>query len=453
MSSSLQHIPWSLILLLAIIALLVVWRRWQKRRIARWRKTLVPEIEERTSLSSEQDPHPVSSSPTPDSIATPRYWHQAPTSTFLLALIILVSIPVEILGQGEDSWALLRFGANFPSATLHHEPWRLISSMFLHGGLLHLAVNCYALYSLGRLVEQLYGSLRLWIIYMIAGMAGSFASAYFGGPYRISIGASGAIFGLLGAAVVVLLRLRGILPENWRKQAVINLVLVIGLNLYIGHTLPMVDNSAHLGGLLGGALMGLILVPRRPVSYSSWGYSMRRAFAALLALALVFTAVMVLITPPAKTLQQLPRQSFTQNNISVVGPAHWIKLKDDKLVLRDPLLRALIVEFDVGKIAENTSSLANEMDMLAKEQGEQLKKETEIRDVYLVSSPRLKLPTADTAQAILHLKLLNQSYYQIMLLRPQEKWGILVKILIPMAHLSDYQEILQNMAMSMQYTP
>ena len=157
--------------------------------------------------------------------------------------------------------ALIDLGAKYaPLMDLRGEWWRLASAMVLHAGLVHLGFNSYALYILGPEVERLYGWLRFTAIYLVAGLAGSVGSYIFGSVQSPAIGASGAIFGLIGATGGFSYASRHVLGEFARQ----NLKRVIGIaaiNLLIGFSLAGIDNYAHVGGLIAGALAGVLLVP------------------------------------------------------------------------------------------------------------------------------------------------------------------------------------------------
>jgi rhomboid protease GluP len=133
--------------------------------------------------------------------------------------------------------------------------------MFLHGGLLHLAFNGWALFQLGSLLELLMGSPRMILIYFASGIAGSLASATF--TQAPSVGASGAIFGLLGALIAFLLRRRGALTPQG-KSILMQLLFWAVINVFFGFSEAHIDNSAHLGGGAAGLLFGFLLPePRR----------------------------------------------------------------------------------------------------------------------------------------------------------------------------------------------
>ncbi len=136
-----------------------------------------------------------------------------------------------------------------------HEYWRLITAGFLHDGPLHLLFNMFALYILGRLLEPAIGRSRFAIIYFVSLLVGSFGALLLE-PNAPTVGASGAVFGLMGAAVVVM-RNRGVNPMES------GLGLWIGLNLLITFTIPNISIGGHIGGLLGGALAAFVMFDLR----------------------------------------------------------------------------------------------------------------------------------------------------------------------------------------------
>lgn len=137
--------------------------------------------------------------------------------------------------------------------------YRFLTAMFLHGGLLHIAFNGFALYSIGPEAERIYGTGRFLALYLIAGLAGGLASYTF--SPNLSVGASGAIFGLIGGLAIFYYVSRRTLGSLARQQLG-SLVTVIMLNLFIGFSGQNIDNWAHIGGLLGGAAVGWFLAPR-----------------------------------------------------------------------------------------------------------------------------------------------------------------------------------------------
>jgi rhomboid protease GluP len=377
----------------------------------------------------------------------PRIWQTAPATLLLLVTLILVHLVVELSGGSQSSWTLLRCGGNFKQATLHGEPWRLLTSIFLHGGVLHLAVNGYALYSLGRLVERLYGMLRFFSIYLLAGISGSAASAVLGEASRLSVGASGAIFGLLGATLVVMLWLRGLFPEGWRKQVIINLLVVLGLNLYIGYSLSMVDNAAHLGGLVGGALAGFFFVPGpRALTISRLPWLVKGVAGTLLVVSLL-AAVMVLVTSPAQTLARLPRHLVRRGGLAVECPEHWILAKRPSLELREPLVKLLIAEFAAIPL-EPEENLEQVQEQLAQQQIQEMKQQPEISGLVRRSSTTLSLVPQEASQLELQFSLLGQVYRQVIVFRRQGDFLLMIKLLIPVIYQEAYKEIFVHLVQS-----
>lgn len=178
-----------------------------------------------------------------------------------VTILLLVAIAAGYVLQLLYGEAFTDAGANFGPAIRQGEYWRLVTSMFLHGGLIHLALNGWALFQLGALLEMLMGSSRMLLIYFATGIAGSLASAMF--TQQKSVGASGAIFGLLGALIAFLLRRRGALTPQG-KSILMQLVGWAAINVFFGFSTPGIDNSAHLGGGAAGLLLGFVLPePRR----------------------------------------------------------------------------------------------------------------------------------------------------------------------------------------------
>jgi rhomboid protease GluP len=177
-----------------------------------------------------------------------------------------------------DPIEMLRWGAGYAPKTLHGEPWRLLTSTFLHYGLWHLGSNMYVLWSGGRLVEKMLGTSGFLAAYVVAGLAGGIASLLF--ERGIVAGASGAVFGVFGALGGYLLAGRRWVPRAFvvsLRRAVIEFVL---LNTLIGLVVPQISFWAHTGGLVGGFLVGLI-VARPPTPEGRRGSVMRAAAVAL----------------------------------------------------------------------------------------------------------------------------------------------------------------------------
>jgi membrane associated rhomboid family serine protease len=184
-----------------------------------------------------------------------------PVLTYVLIGISVVAFIGQVAGgasatgSGFGGSTLLQEGAISRFAIADGEYWRLLTAGFLHAGFFHLLFNMFSLYILGSLLEPAIGRLRFALIYFVSLLAGSFG-ALLVEPDALTVGASGAIFGLMGAAVIVM-RNRGISPMES------GLGLWIGLNLLITFTVPNISIGGHIGGLLGGGLAALVLFDLR----------------------------------------------------------------------------------------------------------------------------------------------------------------------------------------------
>lgn len=184
----------------------------------------------------------------------------APLTDVLLGINVVLFIVEVIRSKGNilaiTPQAMFGLGGLYPPAVAGGQYWRLISSMFLHEGLIHIAFNMYALYLIGTAIEITFGSVRFLAIYFVSGFLASVTSFVFGPALAVSIGASGAIFGLLGAWTVFNLRRRS------NPAAAANLRVAIGLiviNLIITFAIPGIAIFAHIGGLITGGVVGLLL--------------------------------------------------------------------------------------------------------------------------------------------------------------------------------------------------
>lgn len=189
-----------------------------------------------------------------------------------LLLASRLSQPSVLDGQLVDSFtaALYRLGAKENAAINAGQWWRLLTPMVLHGSLLHLLFNSWALYALGVEAERVYGTARFLAIYLLAGLAGSIASYTFN-PLSLSVGASGAIFGLLGALAAFSYASRALIGWEASKMQLGQMATLAVINLAFGF-IPgsNIDNSAHIGGLIVGGLAGLALAPRYFVDRRSY---------------------------------------------------------------------------------------------------------------------------------------------------------------------------------------
>ena len=161
--------------------------------------------------------------------------------------------------NSQNADVLIAYGAKYNQAILEGQYWRFVTPIFLHANILHVGLNMLNLIVLGVFVERIFGHLRFLLIYLVTGVISIVASFYFA-PQEISVGASGAIFGLVGAYSLFVFIHR----KAFRRggiPALLWLVLIIGINLGIGLVIPNVDNYAHLGGFLSGCILGWFFAP------------------------------------------------------------------------------------------------------------------------------------------------------------------------------------------------
>ncbi len=256
-----------------------------------------------------------------------------------------VWLVTELSGSSESSYTLAQFGANVPGLVKAGEWWRLVASVFLHIGPVHLLFNMYALYLFGAFVERLAGRWEMFVVFMVAGICGSAASTWLGNP-ALSAGASGAIMGLLGAAAVIAITFKSI-PKHVRRVYIFNFIFIAVLQLLFGFFEPHIDNFAHLGGLVGGALIGLLLRPagiagRRKTAFHVAGLAM-----ALVGAVSLFNVVRnvegggyPVKTPPLV----LVTREDPDRGWSVEVPGFWISLvQPERVQYEGPLGEVLLI--------------------------------------------------------------------------------------------------------------
>ena len=242
-----------------------------------------PPPEKRRTHPLEQTPQqpPSNSGETPPQQRHPVTLHipsVRPTVTYAILAINIGIFIIRALSPSLDEQFFL-FGANHQSdVLLNGQFYRLFTSMFLHASIygplgnialensLHLIFNCYILYQVGTSVERLFGHVRFGLVYFLGGLAGSIASAVLGDPRTYSVGASGAVFAVLGAELVYLYQHRKLLGV--RGQAQIRSVIMFmfinfafGALTGLGGSAIRVDNWAHLGGAIGGAALAWFIAP------------------------------------------------------------------------------------------------------------------------------------------------------------------------------------------------
>ncbi len=257
----------------------------------------------------------------------------APATRTLVALLValycvvdIVSVP-RLLGPATDSAdadivGLLLIGAKVDALIEAGEIWRLATAPFLHAGAFHLLLNVAALYVLGSIVENSLGVVAFWLVYLLGGLAGSVASYAF--SEAPSVGASGAVYALLGAAAAYGLMNRNRLPSRLKRLLVVSPVVWILLNVAVSLLVPNIDVAAHAGGLLLGALLAPLLGDRileRPPRLP------RALSAALLGTTAVVVLASLSVMAP-RVFGQMPRirsgiTQLSDGKIRVAVPDGW----------------------------------------------------------------------------------------------------------------------------------
>jgi len=191
-------------------------------------------------------------------ISSIKITNKSSVSIIIIALNILVFIIMVFAGLGFisfDGQDLYAWGANYRPAVVNGQWWRLLTNIFLHGGLMHLIFNMYGLLFVSIFLEPVLGRAKFIIAYFLCGLLASLASIWWH-PATLSVGASGAIFGLYGVLTALLTTNKA--DANSKKGLLINNAIFIGINLIIGFT-GGIDNAAHIGGLLAGFIIGYIM--------------------------------------------------------------------------------------------------------------------------------------------------------------------------------------------------
>jgi rhomboid protease GluP len=187
--------------------------------------------------------------------------NKQPITTTLVGMNVAVYVVMVLMGVppvSPTSLQLVKWGANWGPLSLGAEPWRMLASNYVHVGIIHIALNMWCLWNLGFLAERVFDPWSYVLTYTVCGLAGSLASLWWH-PLDVGAGASGAIFGLAGALISALYL--GHLPIS--KQAIQgtlkSLLLFAGYNLFFGQAIKVIDNSAHIGGLVAGLAIGAAL--------------------------------------------------------------------------------------------------------------------------------------------------------------------------------------------------
>ena len=193
---------------------------------------------------------------------------RATATWVLIAINVLLWLAMLPFGGSSDPNVLVRFGIKVNSLIVQGQFWRLVTPIFLHIGILHLAFNTYALYVFGPQIERFFGPARFLVIYLLSGISGVLLSFVL--SPRPAAGASGAIFGLIGTEVMFFYHYRNAFGQRGRQQ-LYNLLIVVGYNIAFTLTVPNIDVWGHVGGLLAGTVLGWGMMPHYAVAVTQRG--------------------------------------------------------------------------------------------------------------------------------------------------------------------------------------
>lgn len=282
------------------------------------------------------------------------------TFIFLIAnvfMFLLVALSAGGTNEATFNGELIAYGAKLNALIRQGEWWRFVTPIFLHGNWTHLLMNMYGLWILGPYVEKLYGSAKFVVFWVLTGIAGVVASFLtvrpdmnigpvsrflFRAEDAASVGASGALFGLIGVLFVFGIKFRHELPEEFKRAFGAGMLPTILINVVIGYIFPFIDNSAHMGGLFAGAALALVIGYKRPHQSAS----MSVVWNVLQSAALALVAVSFLMitrnfhgTPPKfnsdavrNVLQPSLKTKEVENYINGInaGQAAFFKALNDK---------------------------------------------------------------------------------------------------------------------------
>jgi membrane associated rhomboid family serine protease len=221
------------------------------------------------------------------------------TKGLLLVMVAVYVLEVAVdassaaLIQGPTTATLIKLGAIIPALVGDGEYWRLGTGIFLHAGLIHIALNGYALWVIGSVVESELGSLKYLVIFLVTGLFASACVFMFSGVFEPTVGASGAIFGLFGVFAAYNYRRRNIPFYAARLRTMLYLIV---LNMVFTFAVPGISRAGHIGGLVGGLIVGLVMEgigPRTSRTVAFWG-----VIAAMVAATFVLVAIRTPQIPP-----------------------------------------------------------------------------------------------------------------------------------------------------------
>src|SRR5713101_3129796 len=209
-------------------------------------------------------------------------FERMPVTSGIIGINVLVFVAMTLSGVSPGMPQvpqLVKWGADFGPLTLTTQPWRILTSNYIHIGIIHIALNMWCLWNLGILAERIFDRWTYFLTYTVCGLSGSLASLWWH-PMGVGAGASGAIFGMAGGLISALYLGHLPVPPQALKSTLKSLGSFAGYNLFFGAVVPGIDNSAHLGGLISGLALGAVLArhltspPHERDSWRRWVFIM-----------------------------------------------------------------------------------------------------------------------------------------------------------------------------------
>lgn len=272
----------------------------------------------------------------------------APVVPMLVAINAAVFVVMCVAGVGiiaPDGAAVVHWGSNYGPLTTSGQWWRLLTNIFVHFGILHIALNMWALYASGRTVERMFGSARFVLLYLFAGIVASMTSLLWN-PHVNSAGASGAIFGVFGGMLAFVLNPRNAVPRSVMVEHRNSTLAFAAYTLFYGMVHAGIDNAAHIGGLMAGLAMGSMLA--RPLTREGRSAFQPGRLAMVLAAGVIVLAALgwPLAHPSAAVLRErqfaLVRNRFaTDEAVAIKATKRLAELANAGQLSRDQLLAML----------------------------------------------------------------------------------------------------------------
>lgn len=254
----------------------------------------------------------------------------APATILLLIIIGIIFLIMYSQGHGTISNPIAyRWGAEVPAQIHRGAWWLLFTPIFLHGSIPHVAMNGWSLYIMGTFIERFYGSRRLIIFFLLTGIAGNIVTEILL-PNSLSLGASGAIFGLVGVGLIFPIRWKRLLNEAGRIALLKQLLFVTVVNIAFSY-LPGIDLWAHFGGLACGAILGLLVVPEK--IYEGEISPLQNAGVNVVATGLIVATIAAgIIQARGNALSRTVKVDIGSATVDIQLPFDWTREKTDSVV-------------------------------------------------------------------------------------------------------------------------